>query len=83
MIHLRSITVSLIIAIASMMFVTTASSQLDIHVHSGTRTRHHIVHHRRSQVSVRVRTRERPRVVQHHMERRDQHRSRIEHHENR
>ena len=62
--HLRGITAGLVLAIAGMMFVSSASSQIDVRVHSGHRVRHHVVHHPRARVHVRLNiTRKVPRVA--------------------
>jgi hypothetical protein len=52
--HLRSIASCVVIAIAGMMFVSNASSQVQLRVKTDHRTRQHIVHHPRSRAHVRV-----------------------------
>lgn len=78
--HLQGIAGSLVIAILCVMFVSTASSQIDIRVNPEHRTRHHIVHHRQSRV--RVNAPENRRVVRHQDEHHD-HDRQPEHHDNR
>lgn len=79
--RIRGIAISLVIALAAMMVGSTASSQIDIHVHPEHRARHHIVHHPRNRVNVRVDVPVHRRVVRHHDERRA-HLRIEEHHEN-
>lgn len=67
--HSRAIAASLLIALAGMMFVSTASSQISIRAGPEHRYRHHFVHHPRSQVRVRVNVAEHRRVVRHDVER--------------
>jgi hypothetical protein len=45
--HLRVMATFLVIAIAGMMFVSPASSQIRIRVNSGYRSRHHVYYHPR------------------------------------
>ena len=45
--RLRVIVATLVIAIAGMMFVSPASSQIRIRVNSGYRPRHHVYYHPR------------------------------------
>jgi hypothetical protein len=64
--HLRGIAGSLVIAIAIMMAVSTASSQLNIRVNTQNRPRHVVVHHPRRHARVRIHVAERrPEVVRH------------------
>ena len=80
--HARVVVTSLVIAIAGMMFVSTASSQINIHVGPEHRARHHFVHHPRRQVRIRVNVAEHRRVFRHDVERRHEYRPE-ERHENR
>jgi len=68
--HLRGITAGLVLAIAGMMFVSSASSQIDVRVHSGHRVRHHVVHHPRARVHVRLNVSNHRRHVLRHDDRR-------------
>ncbi len=45
--HLRVVAAGLLIAIAGMMFVSPASSQISIRLNSGHRARHYAVYHHR------------------------------------
>ncbi len=71
--HLRGIAISLVIAIACMVYIPIASSQIQIRVNTERHPRYYRVHHPRSWAHVRVVAPERRRIVVYHVEHRAPH----------
>ncbi len=83
MTHIRSIAISLTVAVMALFCSSIASSQLDIHVKTASHHRRHVVHHPRTRVHVRLQVADHHRVEHRRYERRGYPHQVAERHDNR